>query len=85
VVLAPRGKGVRPPGAGSSLGLASPASTFGLEGLSDVLRIARRCAPPPDLVARTIVSAVQSARPLRRYVVGADALAPRISGADARR
>ena len=30
-------------------------------------------APPPDIVARTIVSAVESRRPLRRYVVGVDA------------
>lgn len=34
-----------------------------------------RFAPPPELVARTIVSAVESRRPLRRYLVGADALA----------
>jgi NAD(P)-dependent dehydrogenase (short-subunit alcohol dehydrogenase family) len=33
-----------------------------------------RVAPPPDLVARTITSAVESRRPLRRYLVGADAL-----------
>jgi NAD(P)-dependent dehydrogenase (short-subunit alcohol dehydrogenase family) len=31
-------------------------------------------APPPDAVARTIVSAVESSRPLRRYLVGADAM-----------
>jgi NAD(P)-dependent dehydrogenase (short-subunit alcohol dehydrogenase family) len=31
-------------------------------------------APPPDIVARTIVSAVESRRPLRRYLVGADAV-----------
>jgi len=31
-------------------------------------------APPPDLVARTIVTAVESKRPLQRYLVGADAL-----------
>ena len=36
---------------------------------------AGRFAPPPDIVARTIVSAVESRRPLHRYVVGADALA----------
>jgi NAD(P)-dependent dehydrogenase (short-subunit alcohol dehydrogenase family) len=30
-------------------------------------------APSPDLVARTIVSAVESRRPLQRYLVGADA------------
>ncbi|HSB87988.1 MAG TPA: SDR family NAD(P)-dependent oxidoreductase [Ilumatobacteraceae bacterium] len=32
-------------------------------------------APPPTIVARTIVTAVESRRPLNRYVVGADALA----------
>jgi hypothetical protein len=32
-------------------------------------------APPPDLVARTIVTAIESRRPLKRYLVGADALA----------
>jgi NAD(P)-dependent dehydrogenase (short-subunit alcohol dehydrogenase family) len=32
-------------------------------------------APPPDLVARTIVSAVEAKRPLKRYLVGADAVA----------
>jgi NAD(P)-dependent dehydrogenase (short-subunit alcohol dehydrogenase family) len=37
--------------------------------------VGNRFAPPPDLVARTIVSAVESRRPLRRYLVGADALA----------
>lgn len=33
-----------------------------------------RLAPPPDAVARVIVSAVESRRPLRRYLVGVDAL-----------
>lgn len=32
-------------------------------------------APPPDLVARTVVGAVESRRPLKRYLVGVDALA----------
>jgi NAD(P)-dependent dehydrogenase (short-subunit alcohol dehydrogenase family) len=32
-------------------------------------------APSPDIVARVIVSAIESSRPLRRYLVGADALA----------
>jgi NAD(P)-dependent dehydrogenase (short-subunit alcohol dehydrogenase family) len=32
-------------------------------------------APPASIVARTIVSAVESSRPLKRYLVGADALA----------
>ncbi len=39
-----------------------------------------RLAPPPDLVARTIVSAVESRRPLHRYLLGADAFA--ITSAD---
>jgi NAD(P)-dependent dehydrogenase (short-subunit alcohol dehydrogenase family) len=34
-----------------------------------------RFAPPPDAVARTIASAIASARPRRRYLVGADAVA----------
>ena len=34
-----------------------------------------RLAPPPNAVARVIVSAIESSRPLRRYLVGADALA----------
>jgi hypothetical protein len=34
-----------------------------------------RLAPSPDYVARTIVSAVESRRPQRRYVVGLDAMA----------
>jgi NAD(P)-dependent dehydrogenase (short-subunit alcohol dehydrogenase family) len=33
-----------------------------------------RLAPPPDAVARVIASAIESSRPLRRYLVGADAL-----------
>jgi NAD(P)-dependent dehydrogenase (short-subunit alcohol dehydrogenase family) len=32
-------------------------------------------APPPDLVARTVVAAVESRRPLKRYLVGVDAMA----------
>jgi NAD(P)-dependent dehydrogenase (short-subunit alcohol dehydrogenase family) len=31
-------------------------------------------APPPGIVARTIVTAVETSRPLNRYLVGADAL-----------
>jgi NAD(P)-dependent dehydrogenase (short-subunit alcohol dehydrogenase family) len=34
-----------------------------------------RFAPPPDAVARTIASAVESSRPRQRYLVGLDALA----------
>jgi NAD(P)-dependent dehydrogenase (short-subunit alcohol dehydrogenase family) len=34
-----------------------------------------RFAPPPDAVARTIASAIESARPRQRYLVGLDALA----------
>jgi NAD(P)-dependent dehydrogenase (short-subunit alcohol dehydrogenase family) len=33
-----------------------------------------RLAPPPDAVAQVIVTAIESRRPLRRYLVGADAL-----------
>lgn len=33
-----------------------------------------RLAPPPDTVARVIVSAIESPRPQRRYLVGLDAL-----------
>jgi NAD(P)-dependent dehydrogenase (short-subunit alcohol dehydrogenase family) len=33
-----------------------------------------RLAPPPDAVARVIVSAIESRRPLRRYLVGVDAV-----------
>lgn len=34
-----------------------------------------RVAPPPDVVARTVVHAIETRRPLKRYLVGADALA----------
>ena len=37
-----------------------------------------RLAPPPDAVARVIVSAIESRRPLRRYLVGVDALVGRL-------
>jgi NAD(P)-dependent dehydrogenase (short-subunit alcohol dehydrogenase family) len=36
-------------------------------------RLVGRVAPSPDWVARTVVSAVESRSPLRRYVVGLDA------------
>lgn len=38
-------------------------------------------APPADIVARTIVSAVENRRPLRRYLVGVDAVAAVASNA----
>lgn len=38
------------------------------------LEAVERVAPPPDAVARVIVSAIESRRPLRRYLVGADAI-----------
>jgi NAD(P)-dependent dehydrogenase (short-subunit alcohol dehydrogenase family) len=38
------------------------------------LEMAGSFAPPPDIVARTIVSAVESRRPQIRYLVGADAI-----------
>ena len=34
-----------------------------------------RFAPPPDIVGRVLVTAVESRRPLHRYLVGADAMA----------
>ena len=45
------------------------------EGATRGLEAATRFAPPPDVVANTIVSAVESPMPLTRYLVGADALA----------
>jgi NAD(P)-dependent dehydrogenase (short-subunit alcohol dehydrogenase family) len=42
-------------------------STTGLDAIE-------RLAPPPDVVARVIASAIESRRPLRRYLVGIDAL-----------
>ena len=39
------------------------------------LELVERFAPPPDAVARTIVAAVETARPRARYLVGLDALA----------
>jgi NAD(P)-dependent dehydrogenase (short-subunit alcohol dehydrogenase family) len=39
------------------------------------LDLVERFAPPPDAVARTITSAIESARPRPRYLVGVDALA----------
>jgi NAD(P)-dependent dehydrogenase (short-subunit alcohol dehydrogenase family) len=45
------------------------------ERSSQALEQAQRFTPPPDVVATTIVSAVESRRPLTRYLVGADALA----------
>jgi NAD(P)-dependent dehydrogenase (short-subunit alcohol dehydrogenase family) len=41
---------------------------------SAMLDLAERFAPPASLVARTIVSAVESRRPLRRYLIGLDAV-----------
>jgi NAD(P)-dependent dehydrogenase (short-subunit alcohol dehydrogenase family) len=40
---------------------------------ADAIDVANRLAPPPGIVARTIVGAVESRHPLRRYLVGADA------------
>jgi NAD(P)-dependent dehydrogenase (short-subunit alcohol dehydrogenase family) len=44
------------------------------ESATRALEAASRFAPPPDIVANTIVSAVESPMPLTRYLVGADAL-----------
>lgn len=43
--------------------------------MDTLVELVERFAPPPDVVARTIVSAAESRSPLRRYVVGLDALA----------
>jgi NAD(P)-dependent dehydrogenase (short-subunit alcohol dehydrogenase family) len=43
--------------------------------MESMTRLVERMAPSPDWVARTVVSAVESRSPLRRYVVGLDAWA----------
>jgi NAD(P)-dependent dehydrogenase (short-subunit alcohol dehydrogenase family) len=45
------------------------------ERMETLVEWVERFAPPASVVARTIVSAVESRSPLRRYVVGLDALA----------
>jgi NAD(P)-dependent dehydrogenase (short-subunit alcohol dehydrogenase family) len=45
------------------------------ERVSAGLELVERFAPPPDAVARAIVSAIESTRPRPRYLVGIDALA----------
>jgi NAD(P)-dependent dehydrogenase (short-subunit alcohol dehydrogenase family) len=52
---------------------ASPYATAYRRATSGLDAI-ERLAPPPDAVARVIVSAIESGRPLRRYLVGADAI-----------
>ena len=42
--------------------------------MQQVAELVTTLAPPPGIVARTVVSAVESSRPRRRYLVGADAL-----------
>mgnify|MGYP001816830041 FL=1 len=42
--------------------------------MQQVADVVTTLAPPPGIVARTIVSAVESSRPRQRYLVGADAL-----------
>jgi NAD(P)-dependent dehydrogenase (short-subunit alcohol dehydrogenase family) len=42
--------------------------------MQQVAGLVTSLAPPPGIVARTIVSAVESRRPRQRYLVGADAL-----------
>ena len=54
-------------GEGSPYEAAYQRTRMGLDAVE-------RLAPPPDVVARVIVSAIESARPLRRYLVGMDAL-----------
>ena len=45
------------------------------ERMDTLINLAERFAPPAAVVAWTIVSAAESRSPLRRYVVGLDALA----------
>ncbi|MET0457914.1 MAG: SDR family NAD(P)-dependent oxidoreductase [Ilumatobacteraceae bacterium] len=45
------------------------------ERVSAGFATAGRLSPPPSVVARTISSAIETRRPLRRYLVGADAVA----------
>jgi NAD(P)-dependent dehydrogenase (short-subunit alcohol dehydrogenase family) len=59
---------------GARLGDESPYRTA-YERTASSVETMERLAPPPDAVAQVIASAVESARPLRRYVVGVDALA----------
>ncbi len=54
-------------GEGSPYEAAYQRTRMGLDAVE-------RLAPPPDVVARVIVSAIESSRPLRRYLVGMDAL-----------
>lgn len=42
--------------------------------MQQVADLVTTLAPPPDIVARTVVSAVESRRPRQRYLVGVDAL-----------
>lgn len=54
-------------GEGSPYAAAYRRATTGLDMFD-------RFAPPPDMVAQVIASAIESSRPLRRYLVGADAV-----------
>ncbi len=45
------------------------------ERMGRMLGLVERMAPSADVVARTIVSAIESRRPRQRYIVGLDALA----------
>ena len=42
--------------------------------MQQVADLVTALAPGPDIVARTVVSAVESSRPRQRYLVGVDAL-----------
>jgi NAD(P)-dependent dehydrogenase (short-subunit alcohol dehydrogenase family) len=46
----------------------------GYTRVARVTEMVERIAPPPDAVARTIVTAIESRRPKRRYLVGREAL-----------
>lgn len=55
-------------------GSDSPYATA-YERVARMLEWVERVAPSPEIVARTIVSAIEGRRPRQRYVVGLDALA----------
>ncbi len=59
--------------ADARLGAGDSPYAVAYERSGTVLDAIEAVAPPPDRVARTIASAVESSRPRRRYLVGTDA------------
>jgi NAD(P)-dependent dehydrogenase (short-subunit alcohol dehydrogenase family) len=56
------------------LGDADGPYAAGLARVQQIMGVLDRVAPPPRAVARAITSAIESARPKRRYLVGREAL-----------